>query len=809
MDPVRPLNPDDLCRTQDPAELPFETTKSLTPLGAVIGQARAADAVKFGIGIRCEGYNLFAIGPTAMGKHTMVRSFLEQIVASDPVPPDLCYVNNFEQPQKPRAVVVPAGTARVLQKDMLHLVEELRTVLPAAFESDEMREGKERLEEELKARHEKHLKDIRRKADEQHVALLRTPSGLALAPMKGDEIVTPDEFDKLPEAERKEMMKGMEALQDEVREVVDELSHIEKEARERIRELVRKVADAKARRLIDVLKRKYSDHDDVTRYLDAVHQDVVENVEDFLKSEATPPAEAGMADFGLLRGHPRFRRYQVNVLVDNAGASGAPIVYENNPTYQNLVGRVEHLSQFGALLTDFNLIKPGALHRANGGYLLLDAHQVLLHTYAWEGLKRALLSREVRVESIGQMLSLVSTVSLEPEAIPLKVKVVLLGERSLYYLLSRLDPELPSLFKVVVDFEDDIPRTAENAFAVARAVAGLVEQEGLKPFDRTGVARVIDHISRLADDAEKLSAHIGELVDLLREADYWAGERKSEAVERRDVERAIEAQETRGGRVRERVLEEIERGTYLIDTSGEKVGQINGLSVLEVGRSVFGRPSRITAKVRLGKGEVLDIEREVELSGPIHSKGVLILAGFLGARYAQEHPLSLQATLVFEQSYGMVEGDSASTAELCVLLSALAGVPLNQSLAVTGSVNQNGQVQAVGGVNHKIEGFFDVCKARGLTGRQGVLLPRSNVKNLMLRGDVVRAVKEKMFAIYPIETIDQAMELLTGLPPGERDASGRFPEGSINAKVEARLIALAERRLALGAVEAKAAIKTA
>jgi len=491
----------------------------------------------------------------------------------------------------------------------------------------------------------------------------------------------------------------------------------------------------------------------------------------------------------------------VNVLVDHSQSKGAPVIYEEHPTYNNLIGRIEHLAQMGALVTDFNLIKPGALHRANGGYLILDARQLLPQPYAWDGLKRALRSREVRIEPLGQALSLVSTVSLEPEPIPLDEKVVLIGERLLYYLLYQYDPDFGELFKVEADFNEEMARTSENNLLYARLIGTMARKEELRPFDRGAVARVIERSTRMAGDAEKLSTHMLSIADLLREADYWADVAGNNVVTTDDVQRAIDAQIHRADRLQERVQEQIQRGTILIDTTGERVGQVNGLSVIGLGNFAFGQPSRITARARLGKGEVVDIEREVELGGPIHSKGVLILSGFLGARYAAKRPLSLSASLVFEQSYGGVEGDSASMAELCALLSALAEVPIKQSWAMTGSVNQHGEAQPIGGVNEKIEGFFDVCclQGRGLTGKQGVIIPASNVQHLMLRQDIVEAVEAGQFHVYPVRTVDQAMELLTGIPAGEQDEEGNFPEGSINQRVEARLIELAEKQRAFAA----------
>jgi len=795
---VQPLEARQLRQTCDPAQFDFETTAELEDLSEIVGQERAVDAILFGIGIQREGYNLFALGPSGTGKRTTIRQFLDQRGAAEPVSPDWCYVNNFEQPHKPRVLRLPPGQGVVLRKDMDRLVEELRSAIPAAFESEDYRTRKQEAEEEFKEQQEKAFTEIRQQAQEHNVALIRTPVGMAFAPLQEGEVISPDEFQKLPEEERKRVEADISKLQERLQETIYQVRQWERGVREKVKELDRQVVMSIIDSPVDELRKEYAELPAVVDYLDAVQQDVIENVDEFRKSEEAPQV-MGIPLPRSLVGSPSFRRYQVNVLVDHSQAEGAPVVYEDNPTYNNLIGRIEHIAQMGALMTDFNLIKPGALHRANGGYLILDARQLLLQPYAWDGLKRALRSREVRVESLGQALSLVSTVSLEPEPIPLDVKVVLIGERLLYYLLYQLDPDFGELFKVEADFSEEIARVPENNLLYARLIATMARKEGLLPFDRGAVARVIEHSARTTGDAEKLSVHLLSISDLLREADYWAGVAGNGAVTADDVQRAIDAQIHRADRLRERVQEEIERGTIMIDTTGERMGQVNGLSVVGLGHFAFGQPSRITARVRLGKGEVVDIEREVELGGPIHSKGVLILAGFLGARYSADRPLSLSASLVFEQSYGGVEGDSASLAELCALLSALAEVPIKQSLAVTGSVNQHGQVQPIGGVNEKVEGFFDVCKVRGLTGEQGVIIPATNVRHLMLRQDVVEAVEAGRFHVYPVQTVDQATEILTGIPAGERDEEGEFPKGSINQRVEARLIELAGRQRAFAA----------
>ena len=788
---IRPLPARNLCRECKPSQFEFRTTNDLEDLADVIGQERAVEAIQFGIGIRREGYNLFALGPSGTGKRTTIGQFLDLKAAAEPIPPDWVYVNNFEQPHKPRAVRLPSGRGAVLRDDMEELVEELRTAIPAAFESEDYRTRKQEIEEEFKERQEQSFGKVQQRAQKRDVSLIRTPVGLAFAPMRDGEVISPEEFQKLPQEERKQVEGEIAQLQEQLQEAIYQVRQWEREAREKMKDLDREVAMFAVGHFIDDLRAKYADLQEVVDHLNAVQEDVIDNVDEFRKMEETPQI-MGIPLPPSLTGDPLFRRYQVNVVIDQSQSEGAPVVFEEHPTFNNLIGRIEHIAQMGALVTDFNLIKPGALHRANGGYLILDAREVLLQPYAWEGIKRVLRSRELRVESLGQALSLVSTVSLEPDPIPLDVKVILIGERLLYYLLYQYDPDFGELFKVEADFNQEMERSPENNQLYARMIATLARRNDLRSFDRRAVAQIITRSARIAGDAEKMSVHLLSISDLLREADYWAGKAGHRVVRAADVQRAIEAQIYRSDRVRERVQENIQRGTILIDTDGERVGQVNGLSVLMLGNFSFGQPSRITARVSMGSGKVVDIEREVELGGPIHSKGVLILSSFLSSRYAPKHPLSLSASLVFEQSYGGVEGDSASMAELCALLSALADVPIKQSLAITGSVNQHGEAQPIGGVNEKIEGFFDVCQARGLTGEQGVAIPASNMQHLMLRRDVVDAVKAGQFRIYTIETVDQAIEMLTGVPAGSRGRKGDFTEGSVNQRVEARLIELAE-----------------
>ena len=674
-------------------------------------------------------------------------------------------------------------------------MEDLRAAIPGALETNEFHARRQAIEQDLRERGEKDLQSLRAKAGEKRVAIVHTPMGFALAPIKNGEVLDPDEFAKLPEEERKRYEQDIEALGGELRARIEEIPRIEQDVRRKVKALVRETLMAAVGHLLEDAKKKYEAHPPVAAHLDALGQDVLENVGEFMKPDESPRALFGSRPPTEL---DAFRRYDVNVVVDRSGATGAPVVYEDHPTFENLLGRIEHISTLGTLVTDHNLVKAGALARANGGYLVLDARRVLQQPYAYEGLKRALAAKLVRIESLGQALGILSTVSLSPEPVALDVKVVLIGDRRLFYLLEELDPDFPELFKVVADFEDSVDRTEESERAYARLVAGIVKDEKLLPLDARAVARVLEQAARETEDSTKLTAHMGTMIDLLREADHFARAAGQKAVRAEDVAEAVRAKDRRLSRIEERMHEQIREGTVLIQTEGATVGQINGLSVITLGRHAFGRPSRITARVRLGKGDIVDLEREVELGGPIHSKGVLILSGFLMSRYALEHPLSLSATLTFEQSYGMVEGDSASSAELYALLSALADVPIRQGFAVTGSVNQLGEVQAIGGVNEKVEGFFRLCKARGLDGSHGVIVPASNARHVMLDDEVLDAVRDEKFHVHVVSTIDEGIELLTGVAAGARDAAGAFPEGSVNRKVEDRLVALATRRLELG-----------
>ncbi|MFN3397313.1 MAG: Lon protease family protein [Sulfurimicrobium sp.] len=770
MSTIPSLTPEQLYRRCDPGQFAFATTAELEDLAEIIGQARALDAIRFGSDIRREGYNLFVMGPHGTGKHTFVTQFLENKARGEPVSADLCYVNDFEQPHKPHALLLPAGMAVRLRHAMEQLVEELRATIPAAFASEEYRAKAEEVQEAFTTQEENAIRSLGEDAHLRGIALLRSQNGFGFGPLKDGEIIKPADYDKLDEPEKARIEATIGELQAQLEKILrHDIPEWKREARDKLKRLNRQTTMFAVGHLVDEARLAFLLIPAVMAYFDAVQQDVIDNAGDFRHTEEE---QAG----GI---PPQFRRYGINVLVDHTASQGAPVVYEDSPMHHNLIGQVEYLAQFGNLVTDFNLIKPGALHRANGGYLLLDAYMVLTQLYAWEGLKRVLHAREIRIESLAQILSLVSTVSLEPEPVPLDVKVVLFGERILYYLLYAYDPEFAELFKVEADFDDRFERNGESDLLYARLIGTLARKEKLLPFDPAAVARVIEHGARLAGEAHKLSTHLQSVADLLREADYWARQKKHTAVAMADVQYAIDTQLLRASRIKERVQEAILRGTVLIDTAGAKVGQVNALSVIALGNTAFAQPSRVTATTRLGEGELLNIEREAKLSGAIHSKGVLILSAYLAARYARNRPLPLFASLVFEQSYGGVEGDSASVAELCALLSSLAEVPIRQSMAVTGSINQFGQVQAIGGVNEKIEGFFDICQARGLNGEQGVVIPAANVQHLMLRQDVVQAAAEGRFHVYPVAQVGEALELLTGMAAEE-----------VSAKVDMRIAAL-------------------
>ena len=784
----KPLDAQALYRSCDAALLDFETSDQLPPLKEIFGQVRAVDAVRFAIDIARPGYNLFVLGEPGSSRHEDVRKLLEAKAASQPAPDDYCYVNNFADAHAPRVLTLPAGRGAELRRDMQRLIEELEPAIAAAFDSEDFRSHAEAIQNELKERQAGALNQLGDESRQQGIALIRTPQGFAFGPLQGEEPMTPDVFSALPDDEKQRLGRLITEFGERLQKLMHQFPRWRREMQGRLKQLGRDTMSLAVGHLIDELKERYAGLDNVLSFLGEVLADIVEY------GESLREQRGDSEGFELSGDGISVQRYQANLLVDQGGSNTAPIIVEDNPTYANLLGRADHLAHMGTLVTNFTLIKAGALHRANGGFLMLDADKVLRQPFAWEGLKRTLKAGQIQIESLERTLGLASALPLAPAPIALSCKVVLFGEPMLYYLLKEFDPEFGALFRVAADFETDVERSDENTRLFARRIGDLCRRDRLLPFARAAVARVIEHAARLTGDAQRLTTNTAQIAKLLHEAEHCASGAGRPTVGPDDVETALAAQIRRHDRLRDQYQRAILQNILLITSIGGHVGQINGLAVIDLGDFRFAHPVRITATVRVGEGDVIDIERETEMGGPIHSKGVMILSSFLASRYSSQIPLSLAASLVFEQSYGPVEGDSASLAELCALLSALSGAPIDQSLAVTGSVNQFGLVQAIGGVNEKIEGFFDICRLRGLTGHQGVLIPEGNLKNLMLRQDVVTAVAEGKFRIHAVASVEQAIELLTGIAAGEPDDEGIVPEGSINYLVATRLVEMSQVR---------------
>ena len=758
----------------------FETTAELEHLAETIGQERVLESIRFGVGMPHSGYNLYVMGSNGLGRHTLVREALIKQSMEAPTPLDWCYVANYQHPHNPTTLGIPPGMGISLRHDMAQLIDNLIKAIPAAFRGDEYQRQAREIQDEFSMRENVMVQRLREKAESLNIRLMQGPTGFTLAPHKEGKMLTPEEFNHLPEAEQKQLGNAMEEMKQELKETMSHVPEWQREMQQQFSRLNRETMELTVTEFINELEERYRSNAKISAYLAQTKQDIIENVDMFRQAGESEEKNFTSQD-------PEFTRYRINVLVDNAETQGAPVIFEDNPTYQNLLGRIEHLARYGTLQTDFTLIKLGALHRANGGYLILDAEKVLTNPFAWDGLKRAIRSREIRIESLERQLSLISTISLEPETIPMDLKVVLIGSRMLFYLLKQYDPEFGLLFKVSADFSEQLSREDENELLYARLIATLQKREGIRVITRDGVARIIEQLVRLANHNDKISLKLSSLLDLLQESNYRAEQRGGSRIRRIDVDAAIQAQIFRGNQYQQQLQEAILNGTLRIETSGVQLAQINGLSYLQLGDHAFGAPTRISATARMGGGEFIDIERETKQGGPIHSKGVMILSSYLGQRYAKNQLLSVTASLVFEQTYGEIEGDSASAAELCVLLSAIGDIPLRQSMAITGSINQHGQMQAIGGVCQKIEGFFDICKARGLNKQHGVIIPSSNIKDLMLKEEILEAAEAGLFNVHAVDHVEQAMELLTGLPAGVPDEDGLFPEGSINYLIQLKL----------------------
>jgi lon-related putative ATP-dependent protease len=738
--------------------------------------------------------NAFITGPSGSGKHSVISELLERRAADEKAPSDWVYVNNFKDSRKPIAIELQPGHAREFKEDIDELLELLKTIIPTVFESNEYRNEKEAINQRYLDEQAAIFGYLQDEAQKHGVSMnTASTTRVTFVPMHKGKTLSHDEFEALDDETKQKIQKKLSTFEKLVKEALREISRLNKQQQQEFKAFDKRVTTQAVETLMEELRQKYKEHAKVIDYLISFEEDVINHVHDF----TSKPEEGGLPAFMQDYYAPSFKRYEVNIFISDGDRESAPVIYEDHPTHQNLIGRIEHVSQMGTLVTDFTMIKPGALHKANGGYLLLDVRKLLMSPFSWEELKRVLKAKELRIESLAQQYSLISTATLEPEPIPINLKVVLIGERLFYYLLYHYDPEFGELFKVSADFEDDMPRDDDSMELYAGMIGTIASNDALLPLSSHAVARVIEHASRHAQHIGKMTTHIRTVADLLKESDYWAAKAKREVIEKEDVEQALKAQHDRISRLQERMYEQIEEGTVMIHTSGSAVGQINALTYLSIGASRFGMPTRITAKTRIGKGEIIDIERKVELSGPIHSKGVMILSGYLSSRYAREAPLSLSATLVFEQTYGMIDGDSASSTELYALLSSLSGVPIGQHFAVTGSVNQNGEIQAIGGVNEKIEGFFDICKRLEPDSKHAVLIPQSNVKHLMLKSEIVDAVKNGTFEIYPVSTIDEGIAILTGVEAGEADGEGNYPEESVNGKVIAQLKSFTDTLLKL------------
>jgi lon-related putative ATP-dependent protease len=766
-----------------PESLGFESTKNLEAATTIVGQSRALQALQFGLEIQNSGFNIYAAGLPGTGKMTAITAFLERVAKTKDTPPDWCYVHNFDDSYRPKSLQLKAGMAIQLQRDMRRLIETAQAEIRRAFESEEYVRRRDELSRAFNEKREKLFNQLNQLAHSNGFAIQVSPMGVILVPLMDGKPLSDQEVLALSPEAKEQLAKRQETIQGQIKDAMAQMRNWDREIREQVEKLDREVVQFILEVPIEELEKKYGDAPGIVEHLKAVQESIIENRDLFRSSpesaEGNPFVARAVAD--------AFRRYEVNVLVDNTNLTGAPVVIEMNPTFNNLIGRLEKEAQFGALTSDFTMIRPGSIHKANGGYLVIRMDDILTELMAWEALKRSLRERKIIIEELAERFGFLTVKGIRPEPIPLNLKVILIGDSIYYHLLYQLDREFPELFKVKADFDSRMDRNAENVRQYAATLCSVCGKENLRHLDNTAVARIVEHSSRLAEDQQKLSTRFSEITDIIREASYWADLDGRELVNAEHISKAIEKKVYRSDLIQERIREMIERSILKIDTEGEVVGQVNGLSVIDMGDLSFGRPSRITASTAAGPEGVIDIDREAKLGGPIHTKGVLILGGVIAQRYTGTMPLSLSARLVFEQSYSEVEGDSASSAELYALLSSLSGVPIKQGIAVTGSVNQRGEAQAIGGANQKIEGFYEICKSRGLNGKHGVIIPSSNIQNLMIRKDVVEAIRQGKFTIYSVDNVDEGIEILTGVKAGQRLESGGFEAGSINDRVQKRL----------------------
>jgi lon-related putative ATP-dependent protease len=803
--PEVPIN--ELRAQIDPESLPFDSTASLEPLqDGVVGQVRAIDAIQFGMGMKEPGYNIFIAGPPKAGLSYIARTFLEEQARREPTPPDWCYVFNFKEPDKPKSLQLTAGRGRELKKDMEEFVNSLQAKIPEVFDSDDYRSKESELHHAFEHLRREIIDELSELAKQEGFILQFSQVGMVIIPADKDgQPMSQEELSQLSDEEKKDLREKSDVLQGKMKDAIKKIREAEARFKEKHVKLDNDIASFVVDQVMDAYVEKYQNEQQVLDYLQLAQEDILETIDDF-KKKPEPQQQAGPIPMP-----PReavFRKYDVNVLIDNSETQGAPVVVESNPAYPNLFGTIERQAWFGALFTDFTMIKPGALHKANGGYLVMKALDLLKWYLSWEALKRALRDREIKIEDLGELYGIFSTRTIRPEPIPINLKIVLTGDPWIYQLLYIYDDRFQKLFKVKAHMDDQMDATDGTIHQCARMIGRFCEQNQILHLDRGGLARVMEYSMELTEDRDKLSLELGNISDLIKEANYFAGREGAELIGRDHVETAIQKRIYRSNLIEERVKEYVKKDIMWVETDGAKVGQVNGLSILMTGDHEFGKPNRITAVVSVGREGVVDIERESKMSGSIHTKGVMILSSFIRERFAYNKPISLTASLTFEQSYGMVEGDSASSTELFALLSALAEVPIRQGLAVTGSVSQKGEIQPVGGVTRKIEGFFDICEHKGLTGEQGVIMPAKNVRNLMLKQEVVDAVKAGKFHIYPISSIEEGIEILTGLEAGQLQPDGTYPEGTLFRKVDERLKSIAEIVKAFGKDEEGSSGKT-
>lgn len=775
--------------TCDPKIIGAKTTEELKPLDVMVGQPRAYQALVFGFHTKEQGFNIFAAGPPGTGKTTTTTDFVEDMAQKMPTPSDWCYVHNFENEYEPKTLICPPGVGKQLKQDIRELVQAARIAIQQLFEGDDYAAKRDEMLKKVNQKRQDVIRRMDQTAEDDGFTMQLTAFGTSLVPVLKDHPLSEEEFLALPKDAQQKLAQKREDLKDKLSPFVRELRDLETKARAEVAEFDRKVALYAIEHLMSTLLEKYKAHDEITNFLKEIQDHIVEDLEKF-RGQRGEKKEESAQDMWLQE--MIFRVYDVNVIADNSNVKGAPVVVEQNPTFDNLLGRIEKESQQGTLTTDFTLIRGGSIHRANGGFLIIRAEQLLRDLNVYEGLKRALKFQEIVIEELPQRFGYATVRSLAPKPIPLDVKVVLIGDSHTYQILFAYDPEFRELFKVKADWDSTMDKTDENLRNYAGFFTTLTMNENIKHLDSAAISKLLEHSCRLADDQDKLSTQFGLVADVVREAHFYASQENSKYITEAHVEKAIEAKIYRSNLVQEKLREYIDRGIIFISTEGEAVGQINGLSVLSLGDFSFGAPSRITVAVGLGKEGLIDVQREVNMSGPIHGKGVMIIAGYLASKFARDKPLTLSARVVFEQNYEGVEGDSASSTELYALLSALSGLPIKQIFAVTGSVNQKGEVQPIGGVNEKLEGYFEVCKSRGLNGKQGALIPHSNVRNLMLKKEVVEAVKTGNFHIYPVKTIDEGIEILTGRPAGKPLPSGGFEKDSVYDLVDKRLSEMAE-----------------